>query len=473
MIKLSGFIPGGKTGTDQNYNNQRRGGNRCMSYLNSNQQRKFYLKTLGCQMNEHDSEVIVGILTGLGYTPTEDVTEADLILYNTCSVRENPERKVYGQIQSLKQLKEQNPQLLIGICGCMPQQKDELAKMISRLPHVDLIFGTHNIHRLPELLERAQTEERVVEVWDDAEQIVEDLPIIRASKFKAFVNVIYGCNNFCTYCVVPYTRGRERSRSPRDILAEIGQLASEGYKEVTLLGQNVNTYGADLDKKTSFAELLAMINDVPGIERIRFTTSHPKDIKDELIEAIASLPKVCEHLHLPVQTGSDRILKLMNRHYTSAYYLDLVAKIREAVPEISLTTDLIVGFPGETEADFQATLELVDKVRFSSAFTFIYSPRLGTPAAKMPDQVPEAVKKDRIYRLIDLQNMISFEYMQAQVGKTEEVLVDELTTKTGELSGRTRTNKQVIFSGSHDLLGKLVQVKITEAKTWTLRGVLA
>jgi len=444
-----------------------------MSYLNSNQQRKFYLKTLGCQMNEHDSEVIVGILTGLGYTPTEDVTEADLILYNTCSVRENPERKVYGQIQSLKQLKEQNPQLLIGICGCMPQQKDELAKMISRLPHVDLIFGTHNIHRLPELLERAQTEERVVEVWDDAEQIVEDLPIIRASKFKAFVNVIYGCNNFCTYCVVPYTRGRERSRSPRDILAEIGQLASEGYKEVTLLGQNVNTYGADLDKKTSFAELLAMINDVPGIERIRFTTSHPKDIKDELIEAIASLPKVCEHLHLPVQTGSDRILKLMNRHYTSAYYLDLVAKIREAVPEISLTTDLIVGFPGETEADFQATLELVDKVRFSSAFTFIYSPRLGTPAAKMPDQVPEAVKKDRIYRLIDLQNMISFEYMQAQVGKTEEVLVDELTTKTGELSGRTRTNKQVIFSGSHDLLGKLVQVKITEAKTWTLRGVLA
>lgn len=365
-----------------------------MSHINTNQQRKFYLKTLGCQMNEHDSEVIAGILARLGYVQTEECTEADLILYNTCSVRENPERKVYGQITSLKQLKDKNPGLLIGICGCMPQQKEELEKLLARLPHVDLIFGTHNIHRLPELLERAQTEERVVEVWDDSQEVVEDLPAIRANKFKAFVNVIYGCNNFCSYCVVPYTRGRERSRSPKDILKEVRRLADEGYKEVTLLGQNVNTYGADLDEKTSFAELLSLINDVPGVERIRFTTSHPKDMQDELIEAIANLPKVCEHLHLPVQTGSDRILKLMNRHYTSAYYLDLVAKIREAVPEINLTTDLIVGFPGETEEDFQDTLRLVEAVRFSSAFTFIYSPRPGTPAAKMADQVPEDVKKN-------------------------------------------------------------------------------
>jgi len=444
-----------------------------MSNLNTDQQRKFYLKTLGCQMNEHDSEVIVGILTGLGYQQTENCEHADLILYNTCSVRENPERKVYGQIGSFKMLKQQNPDLLIGICGCMPQQKEELDQILTTLPHVDLVFGTHNIHRLPELLERAQTEERVVEVWDDSKGIVEDLPIIRANKFKAFVNVIYGCNNFCSYCVVPYTRGRERSRLPKDIVAEIRQLADEGYKEVTLLGQNVNTYGADLDQKATFAELLTMINDLSGIERIRFTTSHPKDIQDDLIEAIATLPKVCEHLHLPVQTGSDRILKQMNRHYTSAYYLDLVAKIREAVPDISLTTDLIVGFPGETETDFQETLNLVEKVKFSSAFTFIYSPRPGTPAAKMPDQIPEVVKKERIYRLIELQNQISHEYMQAQVGKTEEILVEEITTKTCELSGRTRTNKQVLFSGSPDLMGQLLHVKIIEAKTWSLKGVLA
>ena len=363
--------------------------------------------------------------------------------------------------------------MIIGICGCMPQQKAELDKILETLPHVDLVFGTHNIHRLPELLERVQTEERVVEVWDDTEEIAEELPIRRANRFKAYVNVIYGCNNFCSYCVVPYTRGREKSRRPQDILAEIKQLADEGYKEVTLLGQNVNTYGADLSQKTSFAELLALINDHSGIERIRFTTSHPKDMQEELIAAMAHLPKVCEHLHLPVQTGSDRILKRMNRHYTSAYYLDLVARIREAIPDISLTTDLIVGFPGETDTDFEKTLELIAKVRFSSAFTFIFSPRPGTPAAQMGDQVPDEVKKERIYRLIELQNQISLEYMQAQVGKIEEVFVDEITGKTNKLSGRTRTNKQVLFSGSPDLIGRLVQVKITEAKTWSLRGVLA
>lgn len=443
-----------------------------MNNINTNQDRKFYLKTMGCQMNEHDSEVIIGILVNLGYTQTEELTEADLILYNTCSVRDNPERKVYGHIGAFKALKEQNPNLIIGICGCMPQQAAERANILDKLPHVDLVFGTHNIHRLPELLERAQTGERVVEVWEDSQEIIEDLPVIRQNSVKAFVNVIYGCNNFCSYCIVPYTRGREKSRHPQDIVDEITRLAEAGYKEVTLLGQNVNTYGVDLGIGTEFADLLAMINEISGIERIRFTTSHPKDMKDSLIEAMASLPKVCEHLHLPVQAGSDRILKIMNRRYTSAYYLDLVAKIKEAIPNISLTTDLIVGFPGETEEDYEDTLALVEKVQFSSAFTFIYSPRTGTPAAKMKNQVPEEVKKDRIYRLIELQNDISLRYMQAQIGKTEEILVDEVMAKTKELSGRTRTNKQVLFEGSPDLVGKLVNVKITEAKTWSLRGVL-
>lgn len=442
-----------------------------MSLLNTNQLRKFYLKTMGCQMNEHDSEVISGILMTLGYTPTEDIDDADVILYNTCCVRENPERKVYGQIGSFKALKEKKPHLIIGICGCMPQQKQELQDILTKLPHVDLIFGTHNIHRLPELLERAQCGERVVEVWDDSEEIVERLPVERANQLKAFVNIIYGCNNYCSYCIVPYTRGRERSRLPEDIIAEITQLAESGYKEVTLLGQNVNAYGKDLDSDVSFARLLKLVNDIPGIERIRFTTSHPKDVSDELITALAELPKVCEHLHLPVQAGSNHVLKRMNRRYTREYYLDLVAKIREAVPNISLTTDLIVGFPGETEEDFQETLSLVETVRYTSAFTFIFSPRKGTPAANMHHQVPEEIKKDRIYRLIELQNKISHEYMQSLVGKREELLVEEVT-ETQELMGRTRTNKQVIFPGSPELIGKLVTVEITEAKTWSLRGVL-
>jgi len=442
-----------------------------MSLLNTNQLRKFYLKTMGCQMNEHDSEVISGILMTLGYTPTEDIDDADVILYNTCCVRENPERKVYGQIGSFKALKEKKPHLIIGICGCMPQQKQELQDILTKLPHVDLIFGTHNIHRLPELLERAQCGERVVEVWDDSEEIVERLPVERANQLKAFVNIIYGCNNYCSYCIVPYTRGRERSRLPEDIIAEITQLAESGYKEVTLLGQNVNAYGKDLDSDVSFARLLKLVNDIPGIERIRFTTSHPKDVSDELITALAELPKVCEHLHLPVQAGSNHVLKRMNRRYTREYYLDLVAKIREAVPNISLTTDLIVGFPGETEEDFQETLSLVETVRYTSAFTFIFSPRKGTPAANMHHQVPEEIKKDRIYRLIELQYKISHEYMQSLVGKREELLVEEVT-ETQELMGRTRTNKQVIFPGSPELIGKLVTVEITEAKTWSLRGVL-
>jgi tRNA-2-methylthio-N6-dimethylallyladenosine synthase len=435
--------------------------------------KRFYLKTMGCQMNDHDSEVITGILLSLGYQRTEAVEDADLILYNTCCVRENPERKVYGHISAFRRLKEENPELIIGICGCMPQQKEERQQILKKLPHVDLVFGTHNIHRLPELLDRAASGERVVEVWDEAqyeegEDFRDSLPVQRSDGLKAFVNIIYGCTNFCTYCIVPYTRGKEHSRTPEKIKEEVLGLAAEGYKEVTLLGQNVNAYGKDLRESASFSSLLADLNGIDGLARIRFTTSHPRDMGLDLIEALASLDKVCEHLHLPVQSGSTRLLKRMNRGYTREYYLDLVEKVRKAVPGISITTDLIVGFPGETEEDFQDTLDLVREVGFDSAFTFIYSPREGTPAARWPEQIPEEIKKERIYQLIELQNSISDAQMRRLVGTRQELLV-EGRSKDG-LVGRTRTNRQVHFAGSAALYGSLVTVEITEASTWSLQG---
>lgn len=435
--------------------------------------KRFYLKTMGCQMNDHDSEVISGLLLSQGYSATDRVQEADLILYNTCCVRENPERKVYGHISAFRKLKEANPQLIIGICGCMTQQKEELQNILKQLPHVDLIFGTHNIHRLPELLARAQNGERVVEVWDEGEyeegQDVRDgLPVERTDGLKAFVNVIYGCTNFCTYCIVPYVRGREHSRLPERILADITNLASQGYKEVTLLGQNVNAYGKDLSSEESFSTLLSRVNKIEGLERIRFTTSHPRDMGEDLIIALRDLEKVCEHLHLPVQAGSNRLLKRMNRGYSREYYLDLVARVRQANPGISLTTDFIVGFPGETEEDFRATLDLVKEVEFDSAFTFIYSPREGTPAAKLPDQIPEELKKERIYELIELQNSISAKSMQKLLGTTQEVLI-EGKSQTGVI-GRTRTNRQVHLNGEQHLIGSLLNVEITEASTWSLQG---
>lgn len=436
--------------------------------------KKFYLKTMGCQMNDHDSEVIKGLLLSLGYSQTEEAEKADLILYNTCCVRENPERKVYGHMGTYKKLKEANPHLIIGICGCMTQQKGELERMLQELPHVDLIFGTHNIHRLPELLTRAEMGERVVEVWDEApyeegEDFRENLPVERNHRLKAFVNIIYGCTNFCTYCIVPYVRGKEHSRLPEKIKEEVEQLVAQGFKEVTLLGQNVNAYGKDLKEvSTSFSQLLADLNGVDGLARIRFTTSHPRDMGEDLIAAMAQFYKVCEHLHLPVQSGSSRVLRRMNRGYSREDYLALVERIRRTVPGIALTTDIIVGFPGETDEDFEETLSLVEQVRYDSAFTFIYSPREGTPAARFPDQVPEEVKKERIYRLIELQNKISAEQIQSLVGTEQEVLV-EGTDEQG-LVGRTRTNRQVHFAGSPDLVGNLVIVEITEAGTWTLRG---
>ncbi len=435
--------------------------------------KRFYLKTMGCQMNDHDSEVITGILLSLGYQPTEEVDEADLILYNTCCVRENPERKVYGHITAFRRLKEKNPELIIGICGCMPQQKQELQKMLKRLPHVDLIFGTHNIHRLPELLDRAISGERVVEIWeegqyDEGQDFRDDLPVQRNDGLKAFVNVIYGCTNFCTYCIVPYVRGKEHSRTPDRIREDVLGLVAHGYKEITLLGQNVNAYGKDLSEDTSFSALLTDLNSIDGLDRIRFTTSHPRDMGSDLVAALAQLEKVCEHLHLPVQAGSSRLLKRMNRGYTREYYLKLVEQVRKAVPGISLTTDLIVGFPGETDQDFQETLSLVKEVGFDSAFTFIYSPREGTPAARFPDQIPEELKKERIYELIEVQNKISDIHMQRLVGTKQELLIEGRSK--GGLIGRTRTNRQVHVGGSDDLVGSLVWAEITEASTWSLQG---
>ncbi|NLK07860.1 MAG: tRNA (N6-isopentenyl adenosine(37)-C2)-methylthiotransferase MiaB, partial [Firmicutes bacterium] len=342
------------------------------------------IQTFGCQMNERDTETIMGLLAEQGYGFTNEPEEADLILYNTCCVRENPERKVYGQVGLLKALKDEKPELVIGICGCMPQQREELNVMIQRLPHVDLFFGTHNIHRLPELLHKVEvTGEQVVEVWDENDEPLEGLPALRQSSLKAWITIMHGCNNFCTYCIVPYVRGKEHSRTPKAIIEEAQRLAADGIKEVTLLGQNVNSYGQDLGGELDFAKLLAEVNKVEGLERIRFTTSHPKDVSDELIKALADYDKVCEHLHLPVQAGSSKVLKRMNRGYDREYYLRLVDKIRKAVPNISLTTDIMVGFPGETEADFLDTMALVREVEYDAAFTFIYSKRKGTPATRM------------------------------------------------------------------------------------------
>ncbi|NMB25604.1 MAG: tRNA (N6-isopentenyl adenosine(37)-C2)-methylthiotransferase MiaB [Firmicutes bacterium] len=438
-------------------------------------ERLAFIRTFGCQMNERDTETIMGLLAEIGYDFTDDPNAAHLILYNTCCVRENPERKVYGQVGLLKATKAVRPELIIGICGCMPQQKEELNQMVERLPHVDLFFGTHNLHRLPELLHRVETTgERIVEVWDESDEPLEGLPALRQNDSKAWVTIMHGCNNFCSYCIVPYVRGREHSRSPAAIAEEVQALADKGVKEITLLGQNVNSYGKDLAIDLDFADLLHTLNEVKGIERIRFTTSHPKDVSNKLIHGLAHLEKVCEHLHLPVQAGSNNVLKRMNRGYNREYYLELVDRIREAVPSISLTTDIMVGFPGETEADFADTLSLVEQVGYDAAFTFIYSQREGTPATLMEDQIPEEVKKDRIYRLIELQNEISLKRNQDLVGQRQEILVDGVSKGNPRmLTGKTRTAKTVLFPGTEDLVGKLVQVTIKKAETWSLTGEMS
>lgn len=435
--------------------------------------RKFFSLAMGCQMNAHDSEKLEGMLSEMGYERTEVEKEADFIIYNTCCVRENAELKVYGKLGWLKHYKEtQNPDAIIALCGCMMQQETVLATLRQKYRHVDIVFGTFNLYKLPELVAtRMESGETVYDIWQEQKEVVEDLPAIRHFPYKASVNIMFGCNNFCSYCIVPYVRGRERSRTPEDILAEVRKLAADGVKEVMLLGQNVNSYGKNLEEPISFAELLRRVNEVEGIERIRFMTSHPKDLSDELIKAMAECDKVCKYLHLPVQSGSSEILRRMNRRYTKESYLEIVRKVREAMPDITLSTDIIVGFPGETEEDFQETLDVIRRCRYSTAFTFIYSKRTGTPAAVMEDQVPEDVVKDRFDRMLAVLNPIVHEVHQAQVGKGMTVFAEE-TSKQDKtiLTGRADNNMLVHFAGTEELIGQMVPVKIVDNKTFYLIG---
>lgn len=434
----------------------------------------YCLVTFGCQMNEHDSETIAGILENMGYTATDKEREADIVLYNTCAVRENAEDKVFGHIGALKAVKMERPDMILGVCGCMSQDESVVNRILTKHQHVDLIFGTHNIHRLPVLLRDAlYSKEMVVEVWAKEGDVIENMPKVRQGGLKAWVNIMYGCDKFCTYCIVPYTRGKERSRNPEDVIAEVRDLARQGYKEITLLGQNVNAYGKDLtDRQYLFGDLMDDIRKV-DVPRVRFTTSHPRDFDDHLIEVLAKGGNLVEHIHLPVQSGNTNILKRMARKYTREQYLELVAKIKRAIPNVVLTTDIIVGFPGETEEEFADTISLVEEVQYDLAYTFIYSPRHGTPAADMEDNIPEEVKKERLYRLMDVVNRIAREKNEALRGQVVEVLVEGESKNNPEvLAGRTRGNKLVHFVGPKDCIGQIVHVKITEPQTWTLKGEL-
>jgi len=427
--------------------------------------------TFGCQMNFKDSEKLMGILSQIGYEETED-EHADLVLYNTCTVRENANLKIYGRLGYLSKIKEKNPDMIIGLCGCMMQEEHVVEKLNKSYKFVDLIFGTHNVFLLAELLyERLISGHKVEDIWEGTTEVVEDLPAVRKYSFKSGVNIMYGCNNFCSYCIVPYVRGRERSRNPEDIVEEVKELVANGVVEVMLLGQNVNSYGKTLENPISFAKLLEKVEEVEGLKRIRFMTSHPKDLSDELIKIMAKSKKICKQMHLPLQSGSSRLLKIMNRHYDKEQYLLLIKKLRKAIPDIGITTDIIVGFPGETEDDFLETIDVVKKARYDSAFTFIYSKRSGTPAAKMPDQVPEDVVKDRFNRLLNVVNEISKEKTLKLQGTVQEVLVEEENKKIeGFVSGRLSNNSVVHFKGDVSLIGKLVNVNLKEAKGFYYMG---
>lgn len=434
----------------------------------------YHIITYGCQMNEHDSETMMGMLEAMGYEYTADKLQADVILLNTCAIRENAEDKVFGELGHLKRLKTEKPDLILGVCGCMAQEEPVVRRIMQKYTYVDLIFGTHNIHRLPHLLKEAFfSKEMVLEVWSMEGDIIENLPKKREG-LKAWVNIMYGCDKFCTYCIVPYTRGQERSRRPEDVIAEVRELARQGFKEITLLGQNVNAYGKDFsDRSYTFANLMDDINKI-DIPRVRFTTSHPRDFDDELIAVLAKRGNLVEHIHLPVQSGNNDILKKMSRKYSRESYVELVHKIREAIPDAVITTDIIVGFPGETDEQFEDTLSLVKEIEYDSAFTFIYSPREGTPAAEMADDISMDVKKERLQRLNDVLNEISLKKNKAYEGQIVEVLVEgESKNNADMLAGRTRGNKLVHFAGSKHLAGQLIDVKITEAQTWVLRGEIA
>ena len=430
-------------------------------------------QTFGCQMNARDSEKITGILEAVGYEITEN-EKADFIVYNTCTVRENANLKVYGHLGMMGHEKKKNPDMMIALCGCMMQEPQVVEKIRKSYRFVDLVFGTHNLYKFAELVYTSMISDRmIIDVWKDTDKIVEDLPCDRKYFFKSGVNIMFGCNNFCSYCIVPYVRGRERSRAPEEILKEIRSLVADGVVEVMLLGQNVNSYGKNLKNPISFAALLEEIEKIDGLERIRFMTSHPKDLSDELIEVMAKSKKICPHLHLPLQSGSSRILKIMNRKYTKEHYLELVEKLRKAMPDISLTTDIIVGFPGETEEDFQETLDVVRKVRYDSAFTFVYSKRTGTPAAVMEDQVPEEVVKDRFDRLLKEVQEIARETSSRYTGQVVEVLAEEKNhQEAGHLTGRLSNNLLVHFKGDESLIGKLVSVQLTECRGFYYMGEL-
>jgi tRNA-2-methylthio-N6-dimethylallyladenosine synthase len=427
----------------------------------------------GCQMNENDSERILGQLKSIGYEYTENLEQADVIMINTCCVRESAEKKIYGKIGELKKLKADNPNLLIGIAGCMAQKDKE--KIFKKAPHVDLVLGTYNIYHVAEYIEKLEaSRERVLAVWDQAERLAPEVPTVRKGRISAWVPIMYGCNNFCTYCIVPYVRGRERSRPVEDIVNEIEQLSGEGFKEITLLGQNVNSYGKDGRDFLDFAGLLQEIDRVSSIVRVRYMTSHPRDMNEKVIAAIAGSQKICDHFHLPIQSGSDSILQKMNRGYTVDEYCRLVDKIRKLSPDASITTDMIVGFPGETDQEFQETLALMKKVRFDAAYTFLYSQRSGTPAAMMPEQIPTAVKKERLQKLMDVQNSISLEINKELGGKVVSVLVEgESKNDSSKLMGRTTTNKIVLWEKmGTEKVGELANIRITHAQTWILKGDL-
>lgn len=433
----------------------------------------YHITTFGCQMNEHDSETIAGMLSEMGFSQAPERDGADVVVINTCSVRENADKRFFGTLGQLKHIKKDNPDFTVCVCGCMMQQQHIIDSIKSKYPWVDVIFGTHNIHEFPRLLETVLSEkEKIIDVWENGGDIIEGLPAKRLYRHKAFVNIMYGCNNFCTYCIVPYTRGRERSRKARDILEEVRRLTEDGVREVTLLGQNVNSYmGED---GTDFSDLIYRLNEAEGLERIRFMTSHPKDLSDKLIQAYRDCEKLCDYIHLPVQSGSSRILKKMNRKYTKDDYLRLVEKLKAAVPHIAISTDIITGFPGETEEDFEETLDLVRRVEYDSAFTFLYSIRKGTPAAEYENQIPEEIKHERFNRLVELVNEISARKNAAYVGKTVKVLVDGPSkNNSAALGGRTEGFKLINFEGPQDLIGKLVDVEVTAGKTFSLEGRLA
>lgn len=440
-----------------------------MKIIDGVEHRYYDLIVYGCQMNISDAERMEGQLRTIGYERTDAMDEADLILLNTCCVRETAEDKVYGKIGEIKHLKSQNPELILGITGCMAQKESD--KLIKRAPHIDFVLGTNKVHELTQVVQEIQRERgHIVDTQLGETELPDDVPVMRGGALSAWVPIMYGCNNFCTYCIVPYVRGRERSRLPEDVVKEVEQAVAQGYKEVTLLGQNVNSYGKD-HQQADFADLLKMVDAVPGIRRVRFMTSHPKDLSDKVIAAIRDGEHLCEHIHLPVQYGSNRILKAMNRVYTIESYRDLVRRIHEALPEAALTTDLIVGFPGETDDDFQELLAFLKEIRYDSAYTFIYSKRSGTPAATMENQVDELVKKERLNQLMAVQNTISLEINQALQGKVLEVMVEGPSKHDAAVwNGRTRTNKIVLFPHGEEKAGDFIQVKITQPQTWVLKG---